>query len=176
MPSSASFFIDREHFADELRVEGGGGLVEEHDLGLHVERPSYRHALLLAAREPDRVLVGLFTEPHLLKQIPAPLGRLLLGLTLDCDGGFDEVLHHGEMGEQIEVLKHHARLHAYLTDGLGPLLGDVAGLQFRTVDLDAAPGGGLEEIDAAQQGALARAGASEDNHNLARANVHRDVL
>src|SRR5690625_1110809 len=38
-----------EHLVDHLRVQGRGGLVEEHQLRLHRERPGDRDALLLTA-------------------------------------------------------------------------------------------------------------------------------
>ena len=43
-----------EHLLDHLRIERRGRLVEQHDLGLHAQRPGDRHALLLAARELRR--------------------------------------------------------------------------------------------------------------------------
>ena len=49
MPSSASALDDVEHFADQLRVERRGDLVEQQDLGLHRDRARDADALLLAA-------------------------------------------------------------------------------------------------------------------------------
>ncbi len=40
-----------EDLVDHLRVQGGGGFVKEHDLGLHGQGPGNGHPLLLAARE-----------------------------------------------------------------------------------------------------------------------------
>src|SRR6266545_5794503 len=42
---------DAQHLPDQLRVEGGGRLVEEHELGVHGQGAGDRHPLLLAARE-----------------------------------------------------------------------------------------------------------------------------
>ena len=53
---------DVEHLVDHLGVEGGGRLVEEHDLGVHRERARDRDALLLAAGELGRVLLGLVRD------------------------------------------------------------------------------------------------------------------
>src|SRR5262245_56420175 len=39
---------DVQYLLDHLRIEGGGRLVEQHDLGPHAERAGDRHALLLA--------------------------------------------------------------------------------------------------------------------------------
>ena len=45
-----------EHLGDQLGVERARHLVEEHQLGLHGERPHDRDALLLPAREPVGIL------------------------------------------------------------------------------------------------------------------------
>ena len=64
MPSCASVGHDVEHLVDHLGVERGGGLVEQHHLGLHGERPGDGDALLLAAGQLRRVLVGLSLPPR----------------------------------------------------------------------------------------------------------------
>ena len=51
-----------EHLLDQLGVERRGDLVEQHHVRVHRERPRDRHPLLLAAREPVRVLVELVGE------------------------------------------------------------------------------------------------------------------
>ena len=38
-----------QHFGDHFRVEGRGWLVEQHDLGLHAQRPGNGDSLLLTA-------------------------------------------------------------------------------------------------------------------------------
>ena len=65
-----------EHLFDHLQVQRAGWLVEEHDLGLHRQRPRDRHALLLAAGELAGVLAGLLGDAH----TPQQLHRHLLGL------------------------------------------------------------------------------------------------
>ena len=51
-----------EDLFDELGVERGGDLVEEHHVRFHRQRPGDRDALLLAAGEPFRVLVDFVAE------------------------------------------------------------------------------------------------------------------
>ena len=51
MPVAGEAAHHVQHVADQLGVEGGGGLVEEHQLGLHRQRPGDGDALLLAAGE-----------------------------------------------------------------------------------------------------------------------------
>jgi hypothetical protein len=45
---------DRKHLADGLRIEGGGRLVEQHDIGLHGEGPGDGNPLLLTPRQLGR--------------------------------------------------------------------------------------------------------------------------
>ena len=63
-----------EDLAHELRVEGTRGLVEEHELRLHRERPGDRDPLLLTSRELVGVGVYLGRQPHVVQAEP---GRCL---------------------------------------------------------------------------------------------------
>jgi len=56
-----------EHLPDELSVQGRGGLVEQHQLRLHRQRPGDRHPLLLAAGELVRIDIGLSRQPDTLQ-------------------------------------------------------------------------------------------------------------
>ena len=66
-----------QHFADQLRIERRGRLVEQHHLRLHRQGAGDRHALLLAARQMRRIVVALLGD--------ADLGEQRLGL-LDAFG------------------------------------------------------------------------------------------
>ena len=61
--------MTREHLADELGVEGRGGLVEEHQLRVHRQGPGDGDPLLLAAGELGRVGVRLVAQADLLEQL-----------------------------------------------------------------------------------------------------------
>ena len=74
--SVESVFITDEHLAGELGVERRGRLVEEHDVGLHRQRPGDGDALLLAAGEPDGVLAGLVGQADPVEEVLGPLGDL----------------------------------------------------------------------------------------------------
>ena len=78
----APFFGERadhlQHFSDQLRVEGRGGLVEEHELGLHGQGACDRDTLLLAARQSLGVGVGLVGHSNLLEHVLRPILGLLL--------------------------------------------------------------------------------------------------
>ncbi len=88
-----------EDLADQLGVERRRRLVEEHELGLHRQRPRDRDALLLAAGELVRVDVDLVGEPDPGEQrSPALLGRRAR-LTLDANRRFHDVLERGHVRE-----------------------------------------------------------------------------
>ena len=58
--ASGGEFADHvEDLGDQHGVERARDLVEQHDVGLHRQRAHDRDALLLSAREPVRVLLGL---------------------------------------------------------------------------------------------------------------------
>ncbi len=59
---------DIEHLRHQLRVEGGGDLVQQQQGWLHGQRPHDRHALLLAAGQPIRVLEPLVGQAEALQQ------------------------------------------------------------------------------------------------------------
>src|SRR5205823_3556833 len=62
-----------EHLADELGVERARDLVEEHQGRAHRQRTRDRDSLLLTAREPVRILVGLVEQADPAEQV-ASLG------------------------------------------------------------------------------------------------------
>jgi len=107
------------------------------------------HPLLLTARELPGVLAGLLGDAHLREQLHPELlgGRLAHPSHLTrCER---DVVQHGEVGEQVELLEHHARLPPHLLD-----VAQVAG-QLDAVDDDAALVVLLEAVDAADQRRLA---------------------
>ncbi len=73
IPDCRQLADDGEHLADQLRVERAGDLVEQHQLRLHRQRAHDRGALLLAARQPVRVLAGLVAEPEAVEQLARAL-------------------------------------------------------------------------------------------------------
>ena len=105
-----------QHLVDELRVERAGRLVEEHHLGVHRQRPRDRHPLLLPAGELARVVAALVGD--------ADLGEHRLGLRrrlglaaaehVDLRGG--DVLEHGHVLPEIELLEDHRELRADAVD------------------------------------------------------------
>ena len=109
---------DREEVVDLARGEHGGGLVEDEDVGVAVERLDQLDALLLAHRQVADDRVGVDLEPVLGAELPdasagatqverQPLARLVAE---------DDVLGDREHRDELEVLVHHADARG---DGVG---------------------------------------------------------
>src|SRR4029079_17526967 len=73
-----------------------------------------RDALLLSARELARKLVLVLGEPDALEVAYAAIVGLLLPAPEHLHLRERQVLAHGEMGEELEVLEHHADARAEL--------------------------------------------------------------
>ena len=161
---------DFQHLAHHFGVQGGGGLVEQHHLGLHGQSPDNGDTLLLAAGELGGIGVRLLLQAHPLEQGGGGVVGLGLAHQLGADGSQGNVLPNGHVGEEIEVLEHHAHLPPDQVDvGLG--VGDGGALKG-----DGALGGGLQQVEAAQEGGLARAGGPDDDHFLPGIDVLGDVV
>src|SRR5207249_10911306 len=76
--------------------------------------------------------------------------------------------------EQVELLEHHPGLHPQLADVLPPGPGAVAAAQPNAIHLDGPRRGVLQEVHAAEQCALSRAGPAEDHYHLALVHLHVD--
>src|SRR5665647_2205243 len=83
---------DVEDLVDHLGVERRSRLVEEHDLGIHRQRPSDGHALLLATRKLSGVLVGLLGDADPLQQLVRTLVRPVLVEAAHLDRAKGDVL------------------------------------------------------------------------------------
>src|SRR2546430_2467617 len=95
---------DVEHLVDHLGIQGRGWLVEEHDPRLHGERTRYRDALLLAAGEIGRVLVGLVRDAHAREEVAGDLLRLGPGEAPDLHGREHDVLDRRHVAAEIDRL------------------------------------------------------------------------
>src|SRR5438132_442327 len=81
---------DRQHLAHELRIQRRGRLVEQHDLGVHDQRPRDRDALLLAARKLAGVEVAPSGKPNTVEHRVRDFPRLIPRPTADLG----ETEHH----------------------------------------------------------------------------------
>jgi len=107
---------DIENLAYELRIQGRGRLVEEHQLRLHRERAGDRDALLLATRELRRVVVDLVGQPDLLEQGSSLRDGVSLPQLPDADRCLDHILERGHVPEEVEALEDHSDLGALAAD------------------------------------------------------------
>src|SRR5262249_49028962 len=161
---------DDENLSDELRVERGRDLVEEHHVRLHHQRPRDRDALLLAPRQLMGILPCLLFEADAAKQlVRAGLGDRLLHLA-DAPSREREVVAHPQVREQVELLEDDPDALAHP--------GDVRALPGDLVALEEDPSGvnGLEEVDATQQRALAAATRSDHDEDLAGGDLEVDSV
>src|ERR1051325_1600723 len=89
-----------------------------------------------------------------------------------------DVAERGHMREQVEMLKHHAGRGAeggeVAVAGGGAAGGAV--LHLALADPDVATIGGFEEVDAAQEGRLARARWADDRNDAAAPDIDRDAF
>ena len=138
------------------------------------------HALLLATGELARVGVGALGEADLVEKAVRPLGRDSPLLALDPHRALDDVLQRRHVREQVELLEHHADVAAPPRDLVGGQLVQAVTADLppdvTAVDEDAAAVEGLEQVDAAQQGRLARAGRPEDDDRLTGVDLQVDAL
>ncbi len=159
----------REDVPDQLGVERGGRLVEEHHLGAHGERPRDGHPLLLAAGQGGRVGVRLLRQADAAEVLGGGLRRARPVPLEDPPLGQREVLGDAQVREEVELLEDHADAAAYGVDV------DVGVGHLGAADEDLALGGLLQQVDAAQQGRLAGTGGADDADDLALADLQVDA-
>ena len=111
-PSLRQVLDHLQHLADQLRVQRGRGLVEQHQLGAQRQRAGDADALLLAAGELVGVLVRLLREADLRQQAQRLVASLPLRPPLHDDRALDDVLQHRHVREQVVALEDHAALGA----------------------------------------------------------------
>ncbi len=165
-------FHNIQHLPDHFRVKGAGRLVKEHHLGIHHQRTHNGYALLLPAGELAGICVGAVGQPYAAKKLQGLFLRLRPIHALNADGSGGQVFHHIHIVEQIELLEHHAHFLPVLVDMLAlPLGADV-----HAVNQDL-PGGRLfQQIQAAQKGAFAAAGGTDNGYHLVFIKGNADVL
>src|SRR6266540_532469 len=169
-PGRGQVAHDVQDLADHLRVQRRGRLVEQDELGVHGQRAGDRHALLLAAGQLRRHLVRLVLDADPGEQFVRPLLGLLPGLSADLDRPEADVVEHAHVGEQVELLEHHAHL------GAEPCQLAALARQRAAVEPDRAAVDRLQPVDRAAQRRLPGAGRTDDHHDLASIEAEVDVL
>ena len=148
-------------------VQGGEGLIHQHDGGRGCQSPQHADALLLAAGELGRVFIGLGLHAHHFQKILDDV-RLLLLIVLQKPGHHADVLGHGHVGEQTDLLDDVADVAAqfYL----------VLGVNILAVDGDGAGINVNEPVDGLEGGGFAAAGGADEDHKLPVGNGEVQVL
>ena len=147
---------DLQHLAYHLRVQGGGGLVEQQHLRVHGQGPGDGHPLLLAAGDLPWLGVDVGGHAHLFQIAQGAPAGVLLVLLQHLHLAHHAVFQHGHVIEQVKGLKHHTHMGAV---GGGV---DAPARHVLPVVQDLPGGGGLQQVDAPQQGGLAGAGGADD--------------
>ena len=158
---SGQLFNELQHFAHHLRIQRAGGFVKQHHIRIHHQGADNGNPLPLASGEHIGVGVRLVQQADPGQQSAALLLRLCLGFHFQLHRGQCNVLHDGQVGEQVEVLKHHANPppgHIHIGVGIRQIL------PFKNYF---ASGGLLQQIQAPQEGALAAAGGADHHYPFA---------
>jgi len=154
-----------QHLTDELGVERARDLVQEQQIGLHRERADDRGALLLASREPVRVLVLLVGEAEADEEVACVRLGAILRRSQHLPGRERHIAEDGHVREEVERLE----------DDPDPLthLVEVDALRAHVLPGhdDPARVDRLQQVDAAQEGRLPRTGRADQRHDL----VHGDL-
>ena len=152
-------------------------------LGIERQRPSDGDALLLTARQARRVLVGLVGESDIGQPGTSPRVGRRPAQPSRAPQAERHVLDRGQVREHVEVLEHHADVGTQADQPLAlsaPEPRQPAMLLRRVVlvavEDDRSRRRRGDEIDAAQQRALARAARSDDAHDLAPLDVEVDAV
>ena len=159
-----------QHLAHHFGVQGAGGFVKEHHVGVHAKGAHNGDALLLSAGKLLGIYARLLQQTHARQQLGGLFGRRFFGHLAGLNGSQRKVLHHGQMRKQVELLKHHAHAAADQVDvafGVGDVGAFKEYLPF---------GGPLKQIQAAQKGALARTAGADDHDFFAGSNMLVDAL
>lgn len=152
------------------RVESGGGLVRQQHRRLQRQGAGDAHALALPAGELVGVQIRLVGQAHQVEQVGDPRrgGSLCRAQVLERKG---DVLRCGPPREHTGRLEDRADAAAGIAESGGAEGGEVL-----AVDDDLARRRALQQVEAACERALARAGRADDGEDLAGGDGELDVV
>ena len=154
-----------------LGVEGAGGLVGQHDLGVVHEGARDCHALHLPAGKLRRPLVDMVAQAHALERLARTLAALGAADARQGEGQ----LHVGEhrlVRDEVVALEDEA--NAVVSVGVPVLVGVVLGGD--AVHDDVAGVGVVKAAEDVEEGGLARARRAQHRHELALAKRDGDPV
>ena len=161
---------DGQHLAYGFRVQRTGWLIEKHQGRFHGQCACDGYALLLAAGKLIGVAVAEVAQPYAFQVAQGDFLRLGLLALEHLDRRNGAVFQHRQVREQVELLEDHAHLLAHLVQvhiGIGGV---------EAADHDGAAIWLLQQVHAAQQGGLSRAGRTDQADHLARSNIQVNAL
>ena len=112
--------------------------------------------------------IGLVGQAHAGQKFVCLGGDGFLILQFQQGGGQLQIFLHSQVREQVEVLEHHAHLLAHSVD--------VGFVHLGAFKFDAAGGGNLQPVQAAQKGGFAAAGGADQADHVAAVNINIDAL
>ena len=105
-----------EHFSHEFRIKCARRFIEEHQCRVHHQRPGDGNSLLLPPRKLTGIFLSLRRESHTFQDPFARLDGLFGAHTSNHRGCDGQVLHHRQVGKQVELLKDHADIRSLFCD------------------------------------------------------------
>ena len=141
-------------------------IIYQDNLGTVDERPGHGYALALAAAQLRGLVVQTVLQVHALQQ-PLGAGKGVGPVVAAQQGGYGDILEHGELGQQLVELEHK-------TDVAVAEVGQLLVLQREHILSLVAYLALLWRIECAdnlQQGRLAGTAGSHNRHNLALVDV-----
>ena len=167
---SGQVLHDVQHLAHHLRIQRGGGLVEEHHVRVHAQGAHDGDALLLSSGKLGGIGVGAILQAHALQQAHGLLRRGGRRLVQQHHGRKGHVAKNGHVGKEVEVLKDHAHPLPVQVD-VGPWVQDVHAFK-----IDGAFRRAFQQVQGAQQGGFSRTRRPDDHRNLPLAQLQIDAV
>ena len=157
---------DLQDFTDHFGVQGGGGFVKEHDVGIHAQGPDNGDTLFLAAGKLYGIGGCPVFQTDAGQKFHGPFFRCCLVFFLDNDGSNGQVLQNGLVREQIEVLEDHAHFLAEFVQVDLALGNDLAFYVDGTVRRL------LQQVQTAQESGFTGAGRSDHDHDISLVDIN----
>ncbi len=139
------------------------------------------HPLLLTTRQVRRVVIAVLVQADFLQQLLGLFDALGTRPFEHAHRALDDVLQHGHVRPQVEVLEHHAQPAAHALDltrvarqqTAVAVTGHLDGF---AVQADAAFVRGFQQVDAAQERTFSRAAGAENRDYIAFVRVQGNTL
>ena len=123
-PLTRDLLQDLHDLDRRLRIEGGGGLIGQNDIGLLHDGTRDADALTLSARQGIGALGCRPRKPHRIQEVEGPLNVAFGKFAQPCapdrniaEAAAQQILHDGQALDEIVLLEHHADATARVPQG-----------------------------------------------------------